>query len=181
MTGRKKQYEVAEIEPVKPRRKFKKTIRRVKADKVKPLANPALIAIADQGSTEIGKYAANKVSYRKFNATIAAMIREIGNEPVEGSPGWTRIEAVIRSTFIDAMSGNNGARELLLERGWGKVPTPVEVDIRNSFLTVSRDMGLTRDDIESDPVLATLAQQNGVVIENLPVVKMGVENEKSKT
>lgn len=157
----------------------KKDKRIIQPEMVAPLKSPHAMTLKRgakgtfvQGTGGVGKR-------NQHNATLSALIREIGNELVEGSAGWTRIEAVIRTTYVDAMNGNNGARELLMERGWGKVPTPVELDFKGQFLTVSRDMGLTQEDVKNDPILAILAESSDVILENLPLTVEAPERGQS--
>lgn len=90
---------------------------------------------------------------QKLNRQLQDMIRIIGNEEIDHERGWTRIIMVIRRLYADAAMGKTPAANLLFERGWGKVPTPVQMDFRSELLTIIEDTGLTRAEIDQDPVL----------------------------
>ena len=67
---------------------------------------------------------------RPLAVTLAQHVRDIGSEVIDAATGWTRLDAMIRRLFADAMGGKTQAAEIILERGWGKVMQPVEVDWR---------------------------------------------------
>jgi hypothetical protein len=67
---------------------------------------------------------------RPLAVTLAQHVRDIGSEVIDAATGWTRLDAMIRRLFADAMGGKTQAAEIILERGWGKVMLPVEVDWR---------------------------------------------------
>lgn len=89
----------------------------------------------------------------KLAKQLSGLIREIGEETIDVQKGWTRLEAVVRRLYSDALSGKTAAQALLFERGWGKVPTPVQLDMRGEILTLMEKTGLTVDELGTDPVL----------------------------
>lgn len=93
---------------------------------------------------------------RKLNRQLQDLIREIGNEVVPNTEGWTRIITVIRRLYLEAANGKVAATALLLERGWGKVPTPVQMDMKAEVMQIMESTGLTRDELASDPILKEL-------------------------
>jgi hypothetical protein len=90
---------------------------------------------------------------RQLSQQLQDMIRLIGNEMIDPGLGWTRIIMVIRRLYMDAASGKTQAAALLFERGWGKVPTPVQMDFRAEVLNIIHDTGISKDEIDQDPVL----------------------------
>lgn len=98
----------------------------------------------------------------KIAKQLSDLIREIGEEEIDAQKGWTRIEAVVRRLYSDALSGKTPAQALLFERGWGKVPTPVQLDLRGEIEKLIETTGLTLDELEHDPILKELV---GHVIE----------------
>lgn len=67
---------------------------------------------------------------KPLGITLAQHVRDIGSEVIDAATGWTRLDAMLRRLYADAMSGKAQAADILLERGWGKVMQPVEVDWR---------------------------------------------------
>lgn len=92
----------------------------------------------------------------RLNRILQDLIQEIGREVVSPQQGWTRIEAVVRRLYADAMAGKTPATSLLLERGWGRVPQPLKVDFQTELKQVVEDAGLTPDEIANDPLLSQL-------------------------
>lgn len=106
---------------------------------------------------------------RQLNSTVSRVIREIGEEQIEGSGrDWTRLEALVRSLYADALSGKTAAAELLLERGWGKVPTPIEINVEQQIQKMVLEVGLTLEDVQNDPVIAEIVASSGVDLARLP-------------
>lgn len=91
--------------------------------------------------------------YVRANRRLQGLIREIGDEQVSEQLTWTRIEAVVRSLYAESLKGKVPAMQLLFERGWGRVPLPVSLDIRTEMLEIMKATGLTPAEIEGDPVL----------------------------
>lgn len=99
----------------------------------------------------------------RLNRILQDLIQEIGREVVSPQQGWTRIEAVVRRLYADAMAGKTPATSLLLERGWGRVPQPLKVDFQTELKQVVEDAGLTQEEIANDPLLSQLI--TGPVVE----------------
>jgi len=99
---------------------------------------------------------------RTDKRVLANLIRDIGEEVIDPNLGWTRVEALIRRLYNEAMAGKIQAAELLLDRGWGKVPTPVDVDISGEVRKLTINAGLTWDVISADPLLRQLIELSGV-------------------
>lgn len=104
---------------------------------------------------------------------LSKMIQDIGEEVVDPKLGWTRVEAVIRRLFNEAMAGKIQAAEVLLDRGWGKVPTPIDIDITGEVRKVVVGAGLSWDDISSDPILRTLVETSGLHEDELKMLNAG--------
>lgn len=98
----------------------------------------------------------------KLAKQLSDLIREIGEEVIDPQKGWTRLEAVVRRVYSDALSGKPAQQALLFERGWGKVPTPIQLDMRAEVLNLMESTGLTVDELSGDPVLKEIM---GKVIE----------------
>lgn len=105
---------------------------------------------------------------RKANNDLQRYIREIGEEVIDPQSGWTRIGAVIRRLYADALQGKTQAADLLFERGWGKAVQPVQLDVEAEARQLIISMGLSRADIESDPVLRELLTVEGTLIDLEP-------------
>lgn len=101
-----------------------------------------------------------------FNA-LAERIRAIGQEEIEDTTGrkWKRVDALIRAMYVEGLRGNKGAAEVIFERGWGKVPAPVQVDLRAEVIQIKEQSGLSWSEIMADPILSQIAQAAGVVVE----------------
>lgn len=99
----------------------------------------------------------------KLNRILQDLIQEVGRETIDPVKGWTRIEAVVRRVYADAMSGKTPAQALLFERGWGRVPQPLKVDFQTELKQVVEDSGLTAEEIAADPLLSQLI--SGEVVE----------------
>lgn len=92
----------------------------------------------------------------KLAKQLSDLIREIGDETIDSQKGWTRIEAVVRRLYSDALSGKTPAQALLFERGWGRVPTPVQLDLRAEVSKLIETTGLTAEELDGDPILKEL-------------------------
>jgi len=124
-----------------------------------------------------------RLTDRKANRVLSELIQAIGNEIVDPQTGWTRIAAVIRKLYIDAVSGKTPAAALLFERGWGKVPQPVSVDLQAEVTHIvlsALQAGVSPEEVLADPVLAKMAEDSGLVVDGKFVLPglVGVENGK---
>lgn len=102
---------------------------------------------------------------------LQRLIQLVGDEEIDPhsvTNHWTRIEAVVRRLYTEAMLGKTSASQLLFERGWGRVPMPVRVDFTTEMARVLDESGLTEDDIQQDPLLRQLIMgpAQGHIIEN---------------
>lgn len=108
------------------------------------------------------------VTYRQ---TLAEHIRAIGEETVSfpGPDGeiikWRRIDAVLRKLYAEAMAGKINAAELLLERGWGKVPAAIQIDLRAEVMQIIEHTGLSMQEAAQDPILRGILTSAGVTLE----------------
>lgn len=100
-------------------------------------------------------------------SALGRLVREIGDEVIDRDTGWTRIEAVIRRIYQDALSGKAAQQELLLERGWGKVPASLDVDLRTEVSAMLSDSGLTPELAAQDPIMLALMQSAGYQFEDV--------------
>lgn len=98
-------------------------------------------------------------------ATLGRLIRDIGDEVIDPKTGWTRIEAVIRRLFQEALSGKVQSTDLLLERGWGKVPATLDIDMKAEVTHVLEQTGISLEDAFKDPMLKNLLEAAGYVVE----------------
>ncbi len=58
--------------------------------------------------------------------SLAEVVRRIGEEPLTvGGQQWTRLEAVIRRLYQDAIAGKERSAELLFDRGFGRAVQPI--------------------------------------------------------
>jgi hypothetical protein len=120
----------------------------------------------------------NLQSYRD---SLANHVRLIGQEEIEvngknGVEKWTRIDAVVRRMYADAIGGKTAAQELIFERGWGKVAAPVQIDLKAEFTQIVRDSGLKWEEVLQDPILGAIAKSAGVevvesVMRELPLLE----------
>ena len=62
----------------------------------------------------------------KGQINLADLVRKIAAEPVSPGEKMSRIEAIVRSTFKSAYTGDMRAVEVIMERGWGKAVQPIE-------------------------------------------------------
>jgi hypothetical protein len=93
---------------------------------------------------------------------LARLIQDVGDEVVDPKLGWSRLEALVRRLYNDAIAGHVSSAELLLNRGWGKVPTPVEIDVSGEVRQLVLQAGVSWDQIAKDPVLKSLLESSGV-------------------
>lgn len=107
---------------------------------------------------------------QRANQDLQRLIQDIGQEVVDPKTGWTRIVAVIRRLYAEAMLGRVPAISLLLERGWGKSVVPIQVDVRTELRRIVTESHLTPEDIESDPILRELFETvEGSVLDSQPI------------
>lgn len=67
----------------------------------------------------------NPKGRRPLGLTLADHVRQIGSELVDDE--WTRLDLVVRSLYAEASAGKPQAAQIVLDRGWGKVPLAVDV------------------------------------------------------
>lgn len=109
-------------------------------------------------------------SVQSYRDSLANHVRAIGQEEIEvrgpdGQPQkWTRIDAVVRRMYADAIGGKTAAQELIFERGWGKVAAPVQIDLKAEFTQIVRESGLRWEEVLKDPILAAIAKSAGVEV-----------------
>lgn len=107
---------------------------------------------------------------------LSALIREVGDEVVEGSGKyWTRIEAAVRSQYAKALQGDTAAFKELTERGWGKVPTPVEIDVTTRIQQLTLEARFDYSEIMKDPILRELLEASGLDEEQMKRLQPGTE------
>ena len=112
---------------------------------------------------------------RSRRRELAALFRQIGEEIIEGSGvEMTRVEALVRVLYRDAFEkGDKKAIEMILERGWGKVPTPIEVDARGKIQDMIETSGVPLEVIARDPTARSLAEAAGYTFDQLPAPTPG--------
>lgn len=101
------------------------------------------------------------------NRALAQMVREIGEEVLDEVTGMTRIQALIRTIYADGIAGKTDAAKVILERGWGKVPTPVKIDLRSEIEALLEEAGLTLTEASADPVLGQVLEHRVVKAESV--------------
>ena len=162
--GRKRGKDKSTLERLAPLREI--VIPQVVPPRRKPNpGNPAALVKARAAVAERGKrdsYAA------RLNRQLQDVIQEIGNEVVEPVQGWTRLILIIRRLYSDASLGKTAAAELLFERGWGRVPQPVNLDMQAELLGIIVGSGLTMAEAAADPVLGQLIEGHAVDIQSRP-------------
>lgn len=107
----------------------------------------------------------NPKGRKPLAVTIGQHVRDIGAEVIDERTQWTRIDAMIRRLYADAISGRHQHAEIILERGWGKVPQPIQLDVTEELRRMMRDLNLTPIDIASDPALALVCEFFGVNVD----------------
>lgn len=139
--------------------------RQAKARKIKPgkQGNPEIKPGEPMPLAIRAKLAASRKTH--YAKSLAEMVRAIGAEVVDEASGMTRLDLLVRRIYSDAIAGKTAAAEVILERGWGKVPTPVELDISGEVHQLVQSTGITADEINNDPVLKSLLETSGVVVE----------------
>lgn len=159
-TEAEKEYVVEEIKIKERRRGARHRIRYRAATK------PESQAKRNQNLIPFKKGEVKVVPNRKsFGATISELVRDIGNEIVDEERGWSRIDAVLRRLYLDAMQGKTTAAEILLERGWGKVPTAIDLDITKEVRHVVMQSGVDVKILQEDPVMRVLLESAGITVE----------------
>jgi len=89
----------------------------------------------------------NPLGRRPLAVTLSQHVRDIGSEVIDTATGWTRLDAVLRRLYNDAMSGKVPAADILLERGWGKVMQPIEVSWQEEARRLIADGKLTPEGV----------------------------------
>lgn len=84
------------------------------------------------GRTATGKFAKGN-SYGNgrpvLGRSLAQLIKDLGEEKLlseDGTIEMSRLEYALRKCWKDAATGDRAKLELLLDRGWGKVPNQVD-------------------------------------------------------
>ena len=132
-----------------------------------PKGNPHLKDYALAGSLAAIESGARTPRYAKV---LADLIRQLGEEVIDPTTGWTRVVSVIKRLYLNAMAGDTRAAALLFERGWGKVPAPVQMNVRAELIHVITESGLTLTEAWQDPTLRDLLEAQGLHVDanNLP-------------
>lgn len=99
---------------------------------------------------------------------LQELIQQIGSEQIDPQTGWTRIEAVVRKVYAEAMHGKINAMELLFNRGWGRVAMPVKINIQAELSRALEESGLTNEEAQHDPLLKFLLGSGDQIVENEP-------------
>jgi hypothetical protein len=86
------------------------------------------------------------------------MVRRVAQEVADDESGETRLEQLVRALFAQAASGKTQPAALLLERGWGKPPPALDLDLREQLLKRAKELEI---DWQSDPVLAAIFDAAG--------------------
>jgi len=121
--------------------------------------------------TDEDRAKAHRTPKRNEKRVLAKLIKDIGDEVVDPEIGWTRMESVIRRLYNTAIGGSVPAAELLMERGWGKVATPIEVDVSGEVRNLVISAGLTWAQISADPVLRELLESSGITADELMLLE----------
>lgn len=108
----------------------------------------------------VNTFIPNNVAPRRI---LGELIRSIGAETIDPRTGWTRVEVLVRSLYAKAMSGDVAAAREILDRGWGRVPTPVELDLTGQMQQLINESGLSTQDVAKDPLLSMLFSLTGVL------------------
>lgn len=95
--------------------------------------------------------------------SLPGIIRKISDEAIDPS-GMTRLEALIRKLFTEAIEGDQMAREMLFDRGWGTLiqKQQMNFDVTASLLTAAKDSNLDPNEIRADPILLAIFASVGV-------------------
>lgn len=97
---------------------------------------------------------------------LADLIQHIGAEEIDPIKGWTRIEMVVRKLYVEAASGKVAAMDLLFNRGWGRVPMPVKVNIQAQLHDALNESGLSMAEANEDPFLRFLLGSGDMSVES---------------
>lgn len=107
--------------------------------------------ILEEIRNEKGQFAkGNKAVGRRpvLGRSLAQLVKDIADEKIKDEDGKTvrtRLEIALRKHWLDAMQGDRQKLELLLDRGWGKVPNQVDMmDWRKQAL----DAGAKIEDVD---------------------------------
>lgn len=106
---------------------------------------------SEAGRDAKGKFAkGNKLGPGRpvLGRSLAQLVKDIGEETIKNSDGtinMSRLEIAIRRHWTDAMQGDRNKLELLLERGWGKVPSQLDM---TDWRKQAQDAGAKSEDVE---------------------------------
>ncbi len=116
---------------------------------------------------------------KTMRQAIAEHVRAIGTEWDEELQ-TTRLDAAVRSMYLLAQSGGRNAVAAftaLMDRGWGKVPQAIEVDARSVIEKRIEELGLTMEDLQSDPLALQLFQAVGISLSMVPKAELPPSSE----
>ena len=94
--------------------------------------------------------------------SLAQEFRKVGDEVV-GEDGMTRLHSMIRALYAEAIMGKTSAAEIILERAYGKVPVPIQMDLRTEVTGLLRESGLTLEEARADPLLWEIIQSASII------------------
>jgi len=87
---------------------------------------------------------------------LSLFARQIGYEIVKSKDGMSemsRLELVLRKAWHDAALGDYHARNFIIERGWGKVPLQLDLNVSEQLQRKAEELGI---DWQQDPALASV-------------------------
>ncbi len=95
-----------------------------------------------------------------IDCSLADAVRRVGGEAAGDEDEQTRLEQLVRALFAQAANGKIQAAALLLERGWGKPPPALDLNLREQLLKRAKELEI---DWPTDPVLAAIFDAAGIV------------------
>lgn len=113
---------------------------------------------------------------RADNKLLQQLFQAVGDELVDPQTGWTRITAVVRRVYADALAGKVAQQALVFERYGGKVATPIQVDVKTEItqlLYQSLQSGLRPEELLRDPILHRMAEDSGLIVDGKFVLLPG--------
>lgn len=120
-------------------------------------ANSTLWRSTGVGGNPGGKTVREKGQQR--GRLIAERIRVLADEVIgEGGNKTTRLDALLRRLFAEAIGGKISAAELLLDRGYGRVPATVELDIQSEVRQIVMQSGVPLSVLKDDPYMRMLLE-----------------------
>lgn len=94
--------------------------------------------------------------------SLANLIRTIGEEKVNGD--MTRVEAMIRQIYQDAIEGSESARNMLMDRGWGTLVQKTQsLNLSTQLPNLAKEMNIDEQTIRADPLLLAVFTASGVI------------------